>query len=131
MLVGWHFVDSDFHICRYEFELIYLYDDGTRDVLRWTQESWVDETSVTNADLSQIVDTRAAEPYGFTGLAKSSSPTTYADGSYNHNNWWHAVGSVVLHGGGIPGHEGVNAYHSELWARRGVCVWLACRLAFC
>ena len=37
------------------------------------------------------------------GLEKSSSPSTYLDGSVNHGNWWFALGSNSAYSGGVPG----------------------------
>ena len=105
---------------RYELKLMYKYADGTEDVLRWSQESWITEDSVIGANLSAIEDEYSAEPgQAFRGLSKSSNPNSYLDGSPTHFNWFHAVASVTLHEGGIPGHELKIAYHSELWARTG------------
>ena len=72
------------------------------------------------------------DQFGFHGLAKSTYHLTYLDGSDNNetSSWWHAVGSALLHTGGIPGHERKIAYRMELWARSGALLLLFCSPAW-
>ena len=51
---------------------------------------------------------------GWGGLEKGGS-NSLLDGTASHGNWWYAVGSSVVHGGGIPG-PGTAATQVELWA---------------
>ena len=114
----------------YDLKLIYKYRDGTEDVLEWTQTSWLTESSVTGADLSNVVDAKADNSgKRFRGLALSSNGNTYIDGNgADHSNWWHAVASTNAHDGGIPGHEGTVAYSSSLWIRPGIVLDLVLQL---
>ena len=105
----------------YDLKLIYKYSDGTEDVLEWTQTSWLTESSVTGANLTKIVDSEADNNWKrFRGLALSPRSMTYLDGNGNaHIAWYHAVASTEAWQGGIPAHEGLVAYSSELWIRAG------------
>ena len=111
----------------YSLKLIYKYSDGTEHVLEWTQTSWLTDSSVTGADLSNIVDANAGvSGKRFRGLALSSSSSTYLDGNGDdHSNWWHAVASTTAHNGGIPAHEGKIAYSSSLWIEPGTVLTLS------
>ena len=105
----------------YELKLIYKYSDYTRDVLEWTQTSWITESSITGANLSKIDDSSADDDgQRFRGLAFAAKEKTYLDGNGDdHSNWFHAVASTTEHNGGIPGHEGKVAYSSSLWIQPG------------
>ena len=121
----------------YELELIYDYANADRDVLRWSQSSWINEAVASvEADLSAINDSYHVDGGGgFDGLAKSSDNSTYLDGSPGHDFFYHAVASVTEwysfrdHEYGIPGHETRAAYHSELWVRRGTACVCVCHCA--
>ena len=114
----------------YELKLIYKYSDGTEDVLEWSQSSWITESSVVGADLSNIVDAEADnDNRRFRGLALSSWSSTYLDGNgADKSYWWHAVASTTAWGGGILAHEGKIAYSSSLWIRPGIVLVLALQL---
>ena len=112
----------------YAFKLIYEYTPGrydiTEDVLEWTQTSWLTESSVTGADLSNIDDSKADNPkQAFAGLAKSSNPYTYLDGDNGDPNAWaHSVVTTELsyRSDDIVGHEDRFAYGQSLWVRLGI-----------
>ena len=114
----------------YDLKLIYKYSDGSEDVLEWTQTSWLTESSVVGADLSNIVDAKAGDGGAkFRGLALSPRTQTYLDGNgAAHSNWFHAVASTTAHDGGIPAHERKIAYSSSLWIRPGIVLVLVQQL---
>lgn len=114
----------------YDLKLIYKYSDGTEDVLEWSQSSWITESSVVGADLSNIVDAEADnDNKRFRGLALSPSSQTYLDGNgADKSYWWHAVASTKAWGGGILAHEGKIAYSSSLWIRPGIVLVLVLQL---
>ena len=103
----------------YDLKLIYRYKDGTKDVLKWTQKSWLTDYHVVGADLSKIVDAQSdSAAKKFRGLARSNSPATYLDGNGGaHSNRWHSVASTEAWREGIPAHEGACAVISSLWIR--------------
>jgi len=117
----------------YAFKLIYEYTPGrydiTEDVLEWTQTSWLTESSVTGADLSNIDDSKADNPkQAFAGLAKSSNAYTYLDGDSGTNNAWaHSVVTTELSyiSDGIVGHEDRFAYGQSLWVRLDTAHYVA------
>ena len=116
--------DSAHNAGYYDLKLIYQYNDNgkvTEDVLKWTQESWITDSSVVGANLQNIVEsTDSASDAGrkFRGLAKSPRKETYLDGNGDaHENWWHAVASTEKYLWGIPGHDFQVAYSSSLWIR--------------
>lgn len=41
--------------------------------------------------------------YYWGGIARSTTTSTFIDGSYGHNNWYYAIGSYGAWNGGIPG----------------------------
>lgn len=51
----------------------------------------------------------------FSGLALSSSGNTVIDGSPGNNTWWAAIGTRILHNGGIPAINNVIAQRVELY----------------
>ncbi|WP_408098952.1 fibrinogen-like YCDxxxxGGGW domain-containing protein [Peredibacter sp. HCB2-198] len=61
------------------------------------------------------------------GLEKNCAngcTSSLMDGSVNHGNWFYAIGSTVVWGGGIPAYDsitgtsGVGVPHAQLWTRR-------------
>ena len=109
---------------QFELQLAYGYPDGTTDTLRWTQRSWITESSVDGVDLFGVDDDNRGVPgKGFGGLTKSTSTRTYLDGSSGHSDdWWHSVATVTPLWGGLPGHEEKLAVSSELWALKGAAL---------
>ena len=101
----------------YDLKLIFKYSDGTEDVLKWTQTSWITESSITGADLSKITSETLTNCAAFKGLGLSG--TSYIDGNGASGCWYHAVASTTAWNGGIPGHNGRAAYSSSLWIRPG------------
>ena len=83
-----------------DFAFRLRYYGNSPDVeLVWTQQSWIQESSVTGAvDLSQI-PTQTNFP--FRGLARSDCPDcAYLDGS--DFGWWNAAVLYISHDGAIP-----------------------------
>ena len=102
----------------YWFRLEYGYSDGSNVTLEWTQESWLTESTVEGADLSNIPDETTTSGALFYGLALSSSGSSYLDGEGStHSNWWNAVAVVTKHGGGIPAFNEEVAVSSRLFVR--------------
>ncbi|MCP3959345.1 MAG: DUF4082 domain-containing protein [bacterium] len=50
------------------------------------------------------------------GLAKSSNPSTFIDGSVGHGHWWYSIGSVTPFGGKVPGPADITVTKIELYA---------------
>ena len=109
----------------YDLKLIYKYNDSTEDVLEWTQTSWITDSTITGADLSQITsETVTGDCKVFAGLALGFSEkvtrSSYLDGSVAASCWYHAVASTQAWNGGIPAHNGKVASSSSLWIRPGI-----------
>ncbi len=51
------------------------------------------------------------------GLERSTSTSTYLDGSVNSSNWWYSIGSNVIYVGGIPGYDATVVTFVELYVR--------------
>ena len=119
--------DYQFEDGYYWLKLIYRYIDGTTDTLEWTQTSWITADEITGADLFGVdEDDDLSDGQQFRGLGQSTyGDYTYLDGSGgSHNYWYHAVASTMAWNGGIPGHNGKNAYSSSLWIRiPGILSW--------
>merc|ERR1719242_1703742 len=68
----------------FDLKLMYRYSDGTDDVLKWTQTSWITEGTITGANLSKIEDDESdgdTPNWSFNGLGLASSAQNYLDGS--------------------------------------------------
>ena len=106
-------------------KLIYRYNDGTHDILEWTQTSWITENEITGADLFGVdEDENVIAGQRFRGLGISAHHTlAYLDGSGDQPWCYHAVASIsnpVTQGlqGGIPAHNGHYAYSSTLMIKK-------------
>ena len=106
-------------------KLIYRYNDGTQDILEWTQTSWITKNEITGADLFGVdEDETAIVGKRFRGLGISAhDKLAYLDGSGDQSWCYHAVASIsnpVTQGlqGGIPAHNGHFAYSSTLMIKK-------------
>jgi hypothetical protein len=65
------------------------------------------QTSNPATTAERVVDYEAVNIFWkgeyWSGLAKSSSPTTFIDGSVGSGNWWYAIGSNTPYSGQLPG----------------------------
>eukprot|EP01084_Bolivina_argentea_P227889 384970_1 len=101
---------------KYSFELIFKYSDGRIDVLKWKQESWITNSTITGADLYNIPGDACADDCNFEGLGLSTNGCSYLDGDGRSNvNWYNAVGSNCYFNGGVPAFNGQTAISQSLY----------------
>ena len=86
---------------KFKLKLIFKYPDNSKDVLRWTQSSWITNATITGADLSDIPAENENVPndgYKLYGLSYSSSPNAYLDGDGGkYGGWWfNAVCTAII-----------------------------------
>jgi len=127
---SWEHVHSDLRVNgKYHFRLVYggvteQHSEGNdgptlnggEQVMEWTQTSWLTATAVTGYE--PITAGLAGSPTDgcvFHGLAASSTSATVIDGSPNHGNWFHSVGSTSQWGSGIPAFKGGAAQTMSLY----------------
>jgi len=93
--------------------------DGTQE-FEWTQTSWITESAVTGYSpvTTDNLDYSPEEGCTFYGLAHSTQARTVFDGSPNHGNWFHSVGSNAAWSGGIPAFKGGSAQGMSLFIKR-------------
>ena len=91
-----------------------MFRESSKELL-WRQSSWIAEDTIQGADLSEIPDQSGKDAAAqFYGLALSSYPSTYIDGTgSDHLLWFHSVGSNAAWGGGIPGDRLTQAAYSS------------------
>ena len=94
--------------------------NGGIQEFEWTQTSWITANAVTG--YTPITDAfLAGSPTAgcvFHGLARSSTSATVFDGSPDHGNWFHSVGSTQQWGAGIPAFKGGAAQSMSLYIIR-------------
>jgi uncharacterized protein YfaP (DUF2135 family) len=93
--------------------------DGTQE-FEWTQTSWITETSTAgySAISSNSLDYSPHDGCIFSGVARSSTSATILDGSSNHGNWFHSIGSTQQWNNGIPAFKGGAAQGMSLYIKR-------------
>eukprot|EP01083_Nonionella_stella_P202535 739849_1 len=107
---------------KFTFRLTY-YDNsvGPKDiVLEWSQTSWITDSQIEGADLSQIPTQNFGTSSGryFNGLGRNigASDDSFIDGTPGaiHGNWWCAVVAFGTYDGGIPAFNEVVAKRNKL-----------------
>jgi len=93
--------------------------DGTQE-FEWTQTSWITDATTTGytALTSDNLDSSPHDGCVFRGVARSSNGNTVLDGSHDHGNWYHSIGSNAQWGTGIPAFKGGAAQGMYLYIKR-------------
>lgn len=120
------------HSGHFDMKLMYWYDDGSVDELRWSQKSWITEANVSGANLWAVPDQSNQSTCSmFTGLMTSENAEySYFSGNREEKCLWNAVAVADDRLGGIPGFRRKLAYGSALylmksdttesvWSRKG------------
>ena len=101
----------------FTLKLIYRYHDGTQDILQWSQESWISDSNLSNANLFAVPSqSKQSTCTTFTGLM-SSNNQQYAHmvGNEVPDCFWNAIGVTDNRYGGIPAFKGRIAFSSSLF----------------
>ena len=94
--------------------------DSEVQELEWTQTNWITEaTAGTYTPITQGgLDQSPVEGCVFSGVSRSSDARTVLDGSGDHGNWFHSIGSNSEFYGGIPAFKGGAAQAMSLYIKR-------------
>jgi hypothetical protein len=88
----------------------------------WTQSTWLTEVTSTISGYTAITPgTLDESPHPgciFSGLSRSSQARTILDGSGDHGNWFHSIGSNEQWNNGIPAFKGGVAQTMSLYIKR-------------
>lgn len=111
-----------------KFEFLLEYDNSSLSgkYNRWKQSANPLETSIANGTATaDIVSALGYEDVhidwtgnSWKGMAKSTSTSTFIDGSPGNSNWWYAIGAKGVYQGGIPGVNSVVVTDGlHLWVK--------------
>ncbi|MBR7042414.1 MAG: hypothetical protein IKI04_02820, partial [Bacilli bacterium] len=111
-----------------KFEFMLQYPDySLTEYNRWRQTDNPTTTSIANGDGTEFVNGYEAVHIDWatsrwTGMALSSSTSTFMDGEVSHSNWHYAIGAHSAYRNGVPSIPNVTNYNAStqyvnLWAR--------------